>query len=172
MNMAASIHIELPDEAATSAFGTALAQAISHAVAGGLITLQGDLGAGKTSLARSLIQSLGHKGRVVSPTYTLLEPYPLADRTIYHLDLYRLNDPEELALLGVRDIDTQHDLILVEWPERGLEALPKVDLALSLGDSEAGPGRLLSIEAGSPIGRQWLDEVLPAFSVGSSQSQA
>jgi len=120
--------IFLPDEAATLAFGSTLAGICKGR---GLITLQGDLGSGKTTLSRALIQALGHKGAVKSPTYTLVEPYELASGRVLHYDLYRINDPEELHFLGLRDNLGPDTLTLIEWPERGEQWLPKPDLALS-----------------------------------------
>jgi len=87
-----------------------------------LITLSGELGAGKSVLARSLIQALGYKGRIKSPTYALMETYEVPPRRVAHLDLYRLDDPEELHYLGFDDVLSERDLILVEWPEKA-EAL-------------------------------------------------
>lgn len=130
--------IFLADEAATLAVGAALAR-ISEGR--GLFTLQGNLGSGKTTLSRGLIQALGHKGAVKSPTYTLVEPYELPSGHILHYDLYRLNDPEELHFLGVRDFLDADTLTLVEWPERGESWLPPPDLALNLS-VEAGGRRL------------------------------
>ena len=119
----------LPDEAATLAFGHALAGICKGR---GFITLQGELGSGKTTLSRALIQALGHKGAVKSPTYTLVEPYELESCRVLHYDLYRLNDPEELHFLGLRDNLGPDTLTLIEWPERGEGWLPKPDLAISL----------------------------------------
>lgn len=139
----------LPDEAATLAFGRYLA---SVCEGHGLITLQGDLGSGKTTLSRAVIQALGHQGAVKSPTYTLVEPYQLGKIQVLHYDLYRINDPEELHFLGVRDFLDHDTLTLVEWPERGKDWLPTPDLALFL--QVAGTGRQLRWQAGTDRGRQ------------------
>lgn len=150
----------LPSEADSLRLGEALAQALSDT--GGVIFLEGELGAGKTTIARSLVQALGHPGRVVSPTYTLMEPYALGERTLYHLDLYRLGDAEELVYLGVRDIDVGQDLLLVEWPQRGRGALPPPDLTLQLQDADAG-GRSLALHPGSALGHVWIDQTLGLY---------
>lgn len=119
-----------------------------------LIFLRGDLGAGKTTLVRGLLQARGHPGTVKSPTYTLIEPYALPDGPCYHLDLYRLADGEELEYLGLREMLAEQALILVEWPQRGRGWLPQPDLLI---DIEHLPGgRLLRIEAGTDSGRQTL----------------
>lgn len=132
----------LADEAATVAAGRILATLLEGH---GLITLQGDLGCGKTTLSRGLIQGLGHEGAVKSPTYALVEPYDLGDIQVLHYDLYRLSDPEELEFLGVRDFLDADTLTVIEWPERAGKLLPRPDLALNL--QVEGSGRRLSWEA-------------------------
>lgn len=148
----------LPDEAATAEFGRKLALVTGGR---GLITLQGDLGSGKTTLSRALIRALGHDGPVKSPTYTLVEPYELGNFRVLHYDLYRLNDPEELHYLGVRDFLDDDTLTLVEWPERGRPWLPPADLALEL--RVLGSGREIHWQAGTPRGQVWEAELTPSF---------
>ena len=148
----------LPDEAATAAFGRKLAALTKGR---GLITLQGDLGSGKTTLSRALIRALGHEGPVKSPTYTLVEPYELGPTRVLHYDLYRLTDPEELHYLGVRDFLDDDTLTLVEWPERGSPWLPAPDLALEL--QVAGSGRQIRWHAGTPRGQAWEAQLSQSF---------
>ncbi len=141
----------LADEAATRALGAALARTLEG---GGVVLLHGDLGAGKTTLARGFLRALGHAGAVRSPTYTLLEPYTVAAGAVYHLDLYRLADAEELDYLGLRDLDEPGATFLVEWPERGRGALPPADLEVRL--DHAGDARSATLVGLSPRGAAWL----------------
>ena len=135
------------DEEAMVACGAQLAAALA---AGLVVFLEGDLGMGKTTLTRGIIQAYGHVGAVKSPTYTLVEPYELDGRTIYHFDLYRLGDPEELEFMGIRDYFGEHSLCLVEWPERGAGVLPPADLIITI--EADGTGRELQLRAGSAAG--------------------
>lgn len=111
-----------------------------------LVFLSGELGTGKTTLVRGILQGLGHRGPVRSPTYTLIEPYEFSHRPVFHLDLYRLGDPQELDYLGIRDLLAEDSLVLIEWPERGAGALPSADLAIHLAYSAHG-GRILTLMA-------------------------
>lgn len=138
-----SRQLYLADEAATVALGARLA---GSCPAGCVIYLHGPLGAGKTTLARGLLQALGHRGAVKSPTYTLVEPYALPAGTVYHFDLYRLGDPEELELIGIRDYFRDARFCLIEWPERGEPLLPVPDLSITLSPDNDG-GRQLTISA-------------------------
>lgn len=143
----ASATFMLADEAATERAGAAVARAVEDEArcAAVLVCLEGDLGAGKTTLARGLLRALGHAGRVPSPTYTLVEPYELAGLRVHHLDLYRLADEEELLFLGASDWLDAPGLTLVEWPERAPGLFARADLRLSL--ALAAPGRRLTLAA-------------------------
>jgi len=132
------MQIRLDGEAAQSAFGRRIA---GHLTPPLTVYLQGDLGTGKTTLVRGILRGLGHTGPVRSPTYTLLEPYELQDMHLYHLDLYRLGDPEELEYLGLRDLLDAESVLFVEWPERGAGVLPPPDLTVRI--QHAGEGRIL-----------------------------
>lgn len=136
-----------------------VAQACAQVLPTGQVFLQGDLGAGKTTLSRYWLQARGHQGRVKSPTYTLVEPYELPDGRAYHFDLYRLNDPEELELIGIRDyMQDQQALLLIEWPSRGQPILGRPDWELSLTVAEDG-SRQLSWAAHSAAGQQALNQL-------------
>lgn len=134
--------IDLPNENAQVAFGGQLGAACKG---GGVIFLQGTLGMGKTTLTRGILQSYGHQGAVKSPTYTLVEPYEFADKMVYHFDLYRLADPEELEYMGIRDYFSEAALCVIEWPNKGAGILPVADLELTL--DKQGAGRRALIEA-------------------------
>ena len=119
----------LGDEAATRKLGADLATACTGSV---VAYLQGELGAGKSTFVRGFLASRGYQGAVKSPTYTLVEPYELAEGTVLHLDLYRLSHPEELEYLGIRDLADPSTTLLVEWPEQGHGFLPPADIVLTL----------------------------------------
>ena len=130
----------LADEAATLAFGQALLPLLSGPK---LVYLHGDLGAGKTTLVRGILRALGHGGSVKSPTYTLLEPYEVGGRVVYHFDLYRIGDSEELDFIGMDELLDADALKLVEWPERGAGRLPDPDVDIHL--SLEGEGRRVEV---------------------------
>jgi tRNA threonylcarbamoyladenosine biosynthesis protein TsaE len=129
------LHLHLPDPEATDRLGARLAQQLP---AQAVIYLYGELGAGKTALVRALLHALGYRGKVRSPTYTLVEPYELPGRTLYHLDLYRVSDPQELEYLGLRELLGADAVCLVEWPQRGAGWLPPADLEITLEYAQTG----------------------------------
>ncbi len=143
--------LHLTDEDAVAQLAAQLAPQVRG---GGVIYLRGDLGAGKTTFARALIAALGVQGRIKSPTYSLIESYRAGGLAIHHLDLYRIADPGELEWLGLEELQDDVSLILIEWPERGVGALPAADLALNL--VHAAAGRTLFVCAASARGEAWL----------------
>lgn len=159
------IDLFLPDTQATDLLGQWLAATRPpHAV----VELQGDLGAGKSTLARALLRALGVQGNIRSPTYTLVERYPLADgQEAWHMDLYRIGHAEELEYLGLDEGGAS--LWLVEWPERGAGALPPTDLVVAL--EIGGDGRRARLIGRTAAGHEWLERLpqggdLQALSVG------
>lgn len=154
------LHVELPDGDATLAFGARLAAALGALMAGAphcVVYLEGDLGAGKTTLARGLLQAAGHAGNVRSPTYTLVEEYRLGNHPCFHLDLYRVVDPGELEFIGLRDM---RGLLLIEWPSRGGSLVPPADLRIGLAPQ--GEGRRATCEACTAAGEQVLAKLREA----------
>lgn len=141
----------LDSPAATEALGARLAGVLKP---GCILYLRGELGAGKTTLARGLLRGLGHRGAVKSPTFTLVEPYQIEEWRLFHWDLYRLVDPEELEFLGLRDQLDGEAVLLIEWPERGRGELPAADVEVAL--DYAGEGRSGRLEARSPTGQTML----------------
>ena len=142
------------DEQQQLALGAKLANAVTT---GTVIYLTGDLGAGKTTFTRGFLQGLGYHGTVKSPTYTLVEPYEFAHVVVYHFDLYRLQDPQELELLGIRDYFHDKSMVLVEWPSRGEPVLPAPDLILDI--SVLGEGRALQFTAFTDKGYDALQQI-------------
>jgi tRNA threonylcarbamoyladenosine biosynthesis protein TsaE len=160
-----SAELFLADEAATLAFGISLARAtfrnpadspdiaqpgLGVKTSGGVIHMHGDLGAGKTTLARGFMRGYGVQGAVKSPTYTLVEPYELQQCQLYHFDLYRLGSTDEVEYLGVEDYFHENSVCLIEWPDKGGNRLPAADLSLYL--SSSGTGRSLQCQTESDKG--------------------
>jgi len=143
----------LADESETIALGAKIAAAIQG---GEIIYLSGELGAGKTTFVRGFLNALGHTGNVKSPTYTLVEPYSIDEQSIYHFDLYRINDPEELEAMGIRDYCDGESICLYEWPEQGGDVLPAADIILSLSHKDSG--REVKIESKSAKGERILSK--------------
>ena len=148
--------IILPDEASTLALGARLAVGLPPGVT---VWLQGDLGAGKTTLVRGLLRSLGYTGRVKSPTYALVELYELSRLSLYHFDFYRFNDPREFDGSGFAEHFGGPAVCLVEWPDNAGPALPHPDVRITLEIPPDG-GRVARLDACSPRGITWLNTAL------------
>ncbi|WP_409277324.1 tRNA (adenosine(37)-N6)-threonylcarbamoyltransferase complex ATPase subunit type 1 TsaE [Pseudomonas defluvii] len=140
----------MADEQAMVDFGARIAEVTEGR---GVIFLEGDLGAGKTTLSRGIIRGLGHRGAVKSPTFTLVEPYEIGDKRAFHFDLYRLVDPEELEYMGIRDYFDDDALCLLEWPQKGAGILPKPDLTITI--SPQADGRSLNLLPQGSRGEAW-----------------
>lgn len=145
--------ISLNNEAATKALAKRLAV---HCLAGMKIYLQGEIGAGKTTLIRALIQALGVTGAIKSPTYALVESYTIGTTNLHHFDLYRLAEPLELEYIGIRDYFDDKAICFIEWPEKADALLPKPDLLLKLSINDA-QGRFCFCEAHSLQGAKLLN---------------
>jgi tRNA threonylcarbamoyladenosine biosynthesis protein TsaE len=143
--------LDLPDEQASERFATQLASCLSSPL---IITLSGDLGAGKTTIVRAMLRSLGVQSAIKSPTFSLVESYPYQNGTIHHFDLYRIHHEEELEYLGFRDYFTKESICCIEWAEKAGRALPKVDIRFNL--SIKGVGREVQITAFSDAGQRIL----------------
>lgn len=151
--------IILPDEKAHIELAEQVARQLTESF---LMLLQGDLGTGKTTFARGFIHASGFDGVVKSPTYTLVEPYPIdGERMCYHFDLYRLADPEELEFTGARDYFNARDVCLVEWPEKAAGFLPAADWLCEFSYLPAG--RQMKISAYTETGRTLMLQVFPDY---------
>lgn len=139
-----SFQLQLNNENDTQA----LAQVLATHFKQGIVYLIGDLGAGKTTLSRYFLHSLGHQGAVKSPTYTLVEPYQIKGQDVFHFDLYRLNDPYELELMGIRDyLDTPNALFLFEWPSKGGDEIPAAELIINIEKSADEMTRIATLSS-------------------------
>jgi tRNA threonylcarbamoyladenosine biosynthesis protein TsaE len=145
------------------ALGRTLGNALRTVGGGALVVgIEGELGAGKTTLVSGVLAGVGVAGAVRSPTYTLIEPYEAAGLQLYHIDLYRLSGAREVEALGIRDLLEARAVLLIEWPARGAGALPTADLSVSI--EYQATGRLLAAQAHSSAGDKLLEQILAATS--------
>ena len=145
------VTLPLCNEDATVNMGKKLATLTKQLDLNSLVVfLNGDLGAGKTTLTRGFVQGMGHTGNVKSPTYTIVEPYDLAPWQVFHFDLYRLSDPEELEYMGIRDYFAEKSFCFIEWPEKGAGLLAKEDLIINLEYNNEQ--RLITLVAKTAVG--------------------
>ena len=143
--------VPLKNETETTDIGAKVSSCLQG---GEVIYLKGELGTGKTTFVRGMLNGLGFTGNVKSPTYTIVEPYSIDNHVVYHFDLYRLNDPEELESLGIRDYCDGQSICFFEWPEKGENLTPNADISLLL--SYTGKGRNVELTAISEIGKSIL----------------
>lgn len=151
------MQVLLKDEQQMYLFGEKIAQAIGQINAPLLILLNGDLGAGKTTLSRGILTGLGHNGSVKSPTYTLVEPYDLEIGKVFHFDLYRLVDPEELYDIGINDYLSEAQLCMIEWPDKGGSLVPRADFSLQINSN--GTGRQVILTAQTSLGSECVNQL-------------
>jgi len=155
------LDFDLPDSAVTEGLGAALARAFTGAsvgARGAVLYLRGELGSGKTTCARRLLHALGVTATVRSPTYTLVDTYTVGDLNCVHVDLYRLRSTAEVEELGLRDLTGPGYLMLIEWPEKGGDAVPHADVDLQL--QYAGESRVAKLQAVSAVGDAWLAKLV------------
>ena len=152
--------LALPDAATTEHAGAMLAP---HLAGGMVVTLDGDLGAGKTTLVRGLLRARGVQGPIKSPTFDLVEHYPLSSIYFYHIDLYRFTGAEEWEASGLAECMRNDSTCIVEWPERVGALLPPPDVALHLAWPLRGDGRVLAVEARGAAGERCRDALIRAF---------
>jgi tRNA threonylcarbamoyladenosine biosynthesis protein TsaE len=157
-----TLHLELPNEAATTHLGAALARALQHLEApikaqGFTVHLRGELGAGKTTLVRGLLRELGVTGSVKSPSYTLLEPYEVSRLHLYHFDFYRFKTPREFSEAGFAEYFGPGAICLAEWPAKAGEFLPEADLYIAMQVLDAG--HRASVGANTEIGSACQDRL-------------
>jgi tRNA threonylcarbamoyladenosine biosynthesis protein TsaE len=150
-NSVTTCHLE--SESVTLTFGAEIATILRPGL---IISLRGDLGAGKTTLARGILRGLGHEGKVKSPTYNLVEIYKISRLYFYHFDFYRFTDPIEWEEAGFREYFNENSICLVEWPEKAEKLLPIADIQISF--TITGTGRKIEIQAGTEVGRQCLKD--------------
>jgi tRNA threonylcarbamoyladenosine biosynthesis protein TsaE len=156
MSATTPLRLELPGEAATLALGARLAPRLAP---GMVIYLEGDLGAGKTTLVRGMLRALGHEGKVKSPTYSLVEVYAVSKLDLYHFDFYRFTDPEEWASAGFRDLFNASSVCLVEWPQKAFPLLPRADWTIRL--EHTPNARRATLSTASPSTQTLLANLAP-----------
>ncbi len=156
-----TLEFEIATASAMEQIAIGFAQGLRESGERIIVTLQGPLGAGKTTWCRGLLRALGYLGVVKSPTYTLVESYPINQTgsidVVHHFDLYRLADPEELEYIGGRDYFDGQSVCLIEWPEQGKGALPPEDIAIKIAFTADGVGRRVAFRAATRAGEQVLD---------------
>lgn len=157
--MARNVTQELADEAATLEAGRKIASCLQP---GYVVLMHGDLGAGKTTMVRGMLQGLGLQGKVKSPTYTLVEPYVFSRFIFYHFDLYRFTDENEWEAAGFRDYFNDTSVCVVEWPERAPHMLPEPDFEIKIALTATGAGRRLQLSARTAVAESCINLIMGA----------